>query len=146
MQIIPDSSDLPELGNDESDDEEQYTHSGTIEGIGKTMIYKSCPYPPCNSKKLTEEGVCPTCTQQIPSDRQKQSVTSTFSVKIDDELVTYRVFNKTINSMFMYINEELPASADDIEDVILDNLPLKCRFTVGYGTNSNIISTIVFHK
>ena len=101
------------------------------------------PVPPCNGKKLNE-GLCPKCNQQVEDGRERLCVTSTLSIQIDESLLLYRGFDTVIKSFFEHIKEQLPQEAEDIEDLILDNLPKQCNFNVGYGTNSNVIANISF--
>lgn len=63
---------------------------------------------------------------------------------MDDNLITYRVFDQVIRKMFLHLKSDVPAKPEEIEDIILDNLPLRCAFSLGYGTNNNVISQIHF--
>ena len=86
--------------------------------------------------------MCPKCNKEIAENDQKQFVTSTLSITLDNNLVTYRIFHNVVLSIFQHFKEDLPALAEDIEDAILDHLPLRCKYNLGYGTNNNIIANI----
>ena len=68
------------------------------------------------------------------------------SVKLDQELLTYRVFDNIVQELFAFWKTDVPTAAEDIEDAILDHLPVKCSFNVGSGTNANIITAISFEN
>ena len=71
-------------------------------------------------------------------------MTCQISIQINDELLPYRVFDEVMKKIFNHLNEDILQDPEEIEDTILDNLPIKCSFNVGYGTNSDVISQMIF--
>lgn len=129
------------------EDDIQLEHTGTIQEIGGTWTYQACPIPSCMKKKLTPDNKCPRCDQTFTKEQATTTVTTQLGIIHDDttDTVNYRLFGTTIAALFTYKKETMPKTAEEIEDSILDFLPLKCSFNTGCGQSSNVITHIIYN-
>jgi hypothetical protein len=146
VQVIKPTGDLDSLSDTDMEEDLHLQNTGIIEEIGGTRIYLACPIPPCSRKKLTSANTCPRCNQTFPEERAIQTVTTQLGIKSNNEILNYRLFGTTVSTIFMAINTPMPTTAEEIEDSILDHLPLNCTYSTGNGTSSNVISCIAIQK
>ena len=140
--------DLESVSADDDEDDEGTSadfSKGQIIELGGTRFYECCPYPSCSKKGLTADKLCPKCQQQVSSDMIQKNVTMRVAISNDgQDTLYYRMFGSTIEQIFSHQKLTMPNNTEELEDTLLDLLPLQCQYVLGSCTSSNIIQQIKF--
>lgn len=141
LQIINQPDDLADVSDTDDTDTEDLTN-GQLVAIGSMQVYAACRNPPCNLKKLADNLICPTCNQERPQGDNTTNITCDLGVTNNGNTFTYKAFGRVIRVILQHfgIDEQ---EAEDMEDAILDNLPINIKYQLGTAAYANVLSFIM---